>query len=168
MADHMNYLYTVTMKTGDKKGAGTDANVCIILHDKDRRVSEKHYLDNFFRNDFESGQTDTFDISLKENFESISQIELWRDGAGMFSSWYVDWIEIVNRNTTNSFIFPMFRWIKKGHHYLIHHLDTSLPKDDLNQDQREMELEDKRHMYELVIKVPNLPIQVGHKWVHIG
>lgn len=164
----MKYLYTVTMKTGDKKGAGTDANVCIILHDKDRRVSEKHYLDNFFRNDFESGQTDTFDISLKENFESISQIELWRDGAGMFSSWYVDWIEITNGSTTNSFIFPMFRWIKEGHHYLIHHLDTSLPKDDLNQDQRTMELEDKRHMYELVIKVPNLPVQVGHKWVHIG
>lgn len=58
----------------------------------------------------------------------------------------------------------MFRWIKEFHHYLICHLDTSLPKDDLNQDQREIELEDKRRMYELVIKVQNLPIQVGHKY----
>lgn len=79
MADHMNYLYTMIIKTGDKKKrAGIDANICINLYDKDRRVSVKQYLDNFFRNEFEAGQTDTFDIYLETNFESTAQIELWR------------------------------------------------------------------------------------------
>ena len=58
--------YTILVKTGDKKFAGTDAKVVLVLHGDNNAKSKEIVLDNFFRNDFEAGMVD-----------SVSRTSLW-------------------------------------------------------------------------------------------
>lgn len=158
-----NAQFIIYVKTGDKKNAGTDANVKIKLHDKNGNNTDDLTLDNFFRNDFESGQLDVFPVkSLKtKDFGGhVSRVEFWRDNSGLGADWYVDKIVVENRKTNEIFIFPVFRWIRPDYHYLIEHLDTALPQFDPHSDQRKEELEDKREVYQVMQKVPHGPAQV--------
>ena len=155
--------FIVYVKTGDRKHAGTDANVKIKLHDTNGIDTDDLVLDNFFRNDFESGQLDVFPIKkldVKEFSGRIEKVEFWRDNAGLGADWYVDKIIVENRKTNDIFIFPVFRWIRPDYHYLIEHLDTSLPQFDPHPDQRKLELEDKQAIYEVTTKFPGAPAQV--------
>ncbi|KAH9509986.1 hypothetical protein Btru_044788, partial [Bulinus truncatus] len=157
--------FIIYVQTGDRRNAGTDANVKIIMHDEFNNSSEPVTLDNYFRNDFERGCLDTFNVpSVKirhlQRMGNIVRIELWRNDAGVASDWYVDKIVIENRVTNSSFVFPIFRWIKANYHYQIKHLDTSLPQNEEYPSQRKMELEEKRKAYEFDQKVPGAPVQV--------
>ena len=153
--------YTILVKTGDKKLAGTDANITLVLYGDDGSKTEENTLDNFFRNDFEAGRVDSFTIVSECNIPVIHRIEFWRDTSGLLSAWYVDWIEVKNESTADSFIFPIFRWIKENFHYFIQHLDTSLPQNDPYNNQRYMELTEKRKMYQLLVKFDNGTAQVS-------
>lgn len=82
--------YKVVVKTGDKKRAGTDANVRVILHDDKGQKTKAAKLDNFLRDDFERGQIDKFTVKDVVDLDEIHQIELWRDDAGMYSDWFCD------------------------------------------------------------------------------
>jgi len=159
-----NAKFVIYVKTGDKKNAGTDANVKIRLHDDNGKQTDDLTLDNFFRNDFESGQLDVFpikDIKIKGFDGCVTRVEFWRDNAGLGADWYVDKIVVENRKTNATFTFPVFRWIRPDYHYLIEHLDTSLPQFDPHQDQRKEELGIKQNVYQIAQKVPNGPAQVG-------
>ncbi|ESP02739.1 hypothetical protein LOTGIDRAFT_171808 [Lottia gigantea] len=151
----------INVSTGDKKYAGTDASVKIILHDNQGRCTKDIVLDNFFRNDFERGRMDVFHIRKKKlaPLGKIDKIEIWRDDAGLLSDWYVDRIVIEDRENIQVYEFPIFRWIKAKLRYKIKHLDTSLPQLDEHLDQRKMELEDKRKQYEICQKEKGLPVQ---------
>ncbi|BFZ15082.1 hypothetical protein BsWGS_18122 [Bradybaena similaris] len=155
----------IYVQTGDRRNAGTDANVRIIMHDDDGHSSTAITLDNYFKNDFERGCLDTFHVPARKikNFPrmgKITRIELWKDDAWVASDWYVDKIVIENRVTNSTFVFPIFRWIRAKYHYHINHLDTSLPQFDDYKEQRRMELQEKRIAYEFDQKVPNGPAQV--------
>lgn len=151
--------HTVWVTTGDKKHAGTDANVSVRFHG-DKSSTNVIKLDKFFRNDFERGQKDTFNLSTKE-VDDINHIELWRDSAGLKDEWYLDIIEVLCRKSGQKFVFPFHRWIKSGYHYRIRHLDTSLPSDtDPFKEQREIELAEMKQLYEIQAQAPGLPGQV--------
>ena len=158
-----NSQFVIYVRTGDKKHAGTDANVKIKLHDNNGNNTDDLVLDNFFRNDFESGRTDVFpikDLKMKNFQGKVIKIEFWRDNAGLGADWYVDKIIVENRKTNDIFIFPVFRWIRPDYHYLIEHLDTSLPQFDPHSDQRKKEINDKREVYQVMQKFPGAPAQV--------
>ncbi|KAJ8314081.1 hypothetical protein KUTeg_008642 [Tegillarca granosa] len=152
--------YTVTVKTGDKKYAGTDAYVRIVLHDESEKKTDPIILDNFFRNDFERGQEDIFQLRKLPYFPNFSKLELWRDNSGFGASWYVDTIKLQCEKSGKIYVFPIYRWIKADYHYMFSHLNTSLPQDDKFQEQRRMEMDEKRKIYEVEQKVPGLPLQV--------
>ncbi|CAL1538145.1 unnamed protein product [Lymnaea stagnalis] len=149
----------VIVHTGDRKQAGTDANIHLIVHGEHGQTTEPVQLDNLFRNDLERGSVDTFSIpnakarSL-DRTGRITKIEFWQDGSGLGSGWYVDKIVVDNKVTNDAYVFPVFRWIKADYRYKIAHLDTSLPQDDQHADQRKMELEEKRKLYEFDQKFP--------------
>lgn len=156
-AEHVIYV-----KTGDRKAAATDANVKIILHNDQGETSDALTLDNFFRNDFESGALDTFHIpQVPSTFGKITKVEFWRDNSGIGPDWYVEKVLVENRTTKDVFIFPIFRWIKPDIHYVIKHLDCSLPQDDDQKQQRLMELNDKRETYEYTSRGKGMPAQVS-------
>ena len=166
-----NYLraptsdYIIYVRTGDRKNVGTDANISIILHDENGHCSDEIVLDNFLRNDFERGALDKFRLPKAKlrpltRFGRISKIELWRDDFGLGPDWFVDKVVVENQRTNANFIFPIFRWIRPNFHYLVNHLDTSLPQFDEHIEQRATELEEKRAIYVLCEKAPGLPAQV--------
>ncbi|CAC5359763.1 ALOX5 [Mytilus coruscus] len=151
--------YKITVKTGDKKGAGTDANVYIILHGKGIQTN-KYALDTFFKNDFERDNIDNYSVDSENNIPEVQRIELWRDAYGLFSNWYLDWIEVTNLATNITSIFPAMKWIKENQRYFFNHIDTCLPQDDPFKEMRMVELQNIQRDYQLQVKVPGLPAQV--------
>ncbi|KAL8617085.1 hypothetical protein ACOMHN_014256 [Nucella lapillus] len=157
--------YTVYIRTGDRKNAGTDANVRIVLHDDKGHRSDEIVLDNFLRDDFERGALDKFDVpkhklNSVERLGKIVKIEFWRDDSGLGSDWYVDKIVVENKCTNGMYVFPVFRWVRCDWHYFIKHLDTSLPQFEEYDEQRLKELEEKRRTYIFSQKAPGMPAQI--------
>lgn len=157
--------YVIYVRTGDRKHAGTDANVRIVLHDDHGNCSEEITLDNFLKNDFERGALDQFEVPKKmiknvKRLGKVTEIEFWRDDAGLGSDWYVDKIIVENKGTNHMFVFPVFRWVREDWHYRIVHLDTTLPQFDKYPDQRRMELDEKKKTYVFAQKAPGMPAQI--------
>lgn len=164
----MSSRFVVYVKTGDQRGAGTDANVTISLHDSDGAKSEAADLDNFLRNDFERGQTDKFSLSKSKTNAIgpvIAKVEFWRDSSGIGSDWYLELITVENMTTGKTFEFPVLRWIESDFHYVITHLDTSLPQFDEQKAMRIKELSKKRKVYEYCQKATGMPSQVGFFYI---
>lgn len=75
--------YIVSVKTSDKFGAGTDANVCIQL------VGEKGVSDAIplkksqHRNKFERNQVDKFIFLNMHSMGKLKEVVIWHDNSGM-------------------------------------------------------------------------------------
>ncbi|KAH9509996.1 hypothetical protein Btru_044801 [Bulinus truncatus] len=162
--------YIVEIKTGDSLGAGTNANVWIILYDENSNATPSIKLDQLLKNNFERGSTDVFQISKSDTINlkkdgQVAKIEFLRDDHGNSSDWYVDKIEVRNKNTGSTFLFPVNRWVNANYHYKIKHLDTSLPQHEQEDlETREQYLIEKTKNYIMDQKFPkefpNGPVQV--------
>ncbi|XP_077208521.1 oxygen-regulated protein 1 [Paroedura picta] len=103
--------YIITVYTGDKRGAGTDASVHIILFgDKDssQLIQLNKSLDH--RDPFERGKTDTFKIKTK-NVGRLQKIEIGHDGRGFGSGWFLEKLEITDVSTSEQYCFSCNRWL---------------------------------------------------------
>uniref|UniRef100_A0A0L8H317 Lipoxygenase domain-containing protein n=1 Tax=Octopus bimaculoides TaxID=37653 RepID=A0A0L8H317_OCTBM len=143
---------TLRIRTGDQKGAATDASVYVILYDTSDNSSEKILVDNFWKNDFKIGALDTFDIQLPESFTEVKKIELWTEKPTVeltSSTWFIQTLELVRGFTRKSVTFPVFRWIRPSIHYTLYPWDTFLPQNDPDKEQRENEIKYKREIYKL-------------------
>ncbi|XP_056021366.1 polyunsaturated fatty acid 5-lipoxygenase-like [Ostrea edulis] len=152
--------YEVKVKTGDKKGAGTDANVHIILLDGSGKQTKPAVLNNRFKDDFERGKIDVFTFLDQTDIPEVTDIQLRRDEAGLFSDWFVEKVEVTNQNSRKTSVFPILRWVPSGVDIYFRQYDTFLPQSDPRPDQRNLELEEKRKFYEYEEKTPGLPVQV--------
>ena len=174
--------YEIIVKTGDVKGAGTDANVYISLIDEQGRKSREISLDCTWRDDFEKGNTDSFKVRNVPQLGKIEKIELWRDSKGLNDDWFVEWIKVrpvrklamkgsgINKgNSKNKAVenelkygipFPCNRWIKEHIKFIFKKYDACLPQFDDCKQQRKEELERKREQYAFQEKAPGLPRQV--------
>ena len=176
--------YEILVKTGDIKGAGTDANVYIALVDDEGRKSRDILLDCTWRDDFEKGNTDCFKISNVPQLGEIKRVELWRDNKGLNDDWFVEWVKVKptkkrnnpkgNNDNNNSIKkgikfenemkegipFPCNRWIKEDKKFVLVKYDAVLPQFDDRKEQRREELEEKRNKYKFAEKAPGLPRQV--------
>ena len=153
--DHWIYV-----KTGDRKDAGTDANIKVILYDVKGTKSPEISLTCRFRNDFERGQTDTFQCPPLGNVADINVLELWKDGSGVLPDWYCEVIMVNDARREKCFYFPVHKWIRSDRHYMIKVGDTSLPQYDPYLDQRNLEIEEKKRLYQYSQQAPDLPVQV--------
>ncbi|XP_062589056.1 polyunsaturated fatty acid 5-lipoxygenase-like [Saccostrea cucullata] len=152
--------YEIKVKTGDRLGAGTDANVEIVLLGSCGKKTKSANLDCWYRNDFERGKTDVFTIKDKTDIPEINEIKLRRDKAGMFSDWFVEKIEVTNQRSGKTSVFPILRWIRPDVDFYVGRYDVSLPQFDPRPQQRSAELDEKRKLYEYEEKAPGLPMQV--------
>lgn len=159
---HSNLSYIVNVKTGDQRQSGTDANVKLVLHSESGKKSEEIALNRLFRDDFEQGQLDTFQLKNLGHLKDIHKIEVWRDDSGLGADWYVDYVEVEDVNSRKRFMFPLFRWIKANKHYLVRHMDNCLPQFDEEPGYRHEDLVEKRKQYQCATKVDGAPAQVSH------
>ncbi|PIK54821.1 putative lipoxygenase-likey domain-containing protein 1-like [Apostichopus japonicus] len=103
--------YHVSVKTGDERGAGTDANVHIKLFGKDgdTGVIPLKQAENT-KNKFERGRTDQFTLEAVD----IGQIEYLRighDGAGIGAGWFLDGIDVNIPSRGEDYKFACHRWL---------------------------------------------------------
>ncbi|CAF1123841.1 unnamed protein product [Adineta ricciae] len=107
--------YEVTVKTGDKRGAGTDANVYLSMFG-DKTNSERHELKETTDrtiNRFEKGATNRFKIQGAD-VGKIKTIRIEHDGTGIGAGWYLDSIEIHHVPRNETYMFPVDRWLDTG------------------------------------------------------
>ncbi|XP_075561182.1 oxygen-regulated protein 1 [Pelecanus crispus] len=103
--------YTIKVYTGDKRGAGTDANVHIILfgnEDKSEVIQLSHSLEH--QDPFERGKVDTFKIKTKK-LGSLHSIEIGHDGKGFASGWFLEKVEITDISRNSVYCFNCNRWL---------------------------------------------------------
>ncbi|XP_074618349.1 uncharacterized protein LOC141877315 isoform X1 [Acropora palmata] len=103
-----DYLYQVHIYTGDKWGAGTDANVLITIFGENGNSGEKK-LDNN-RNNFEGGQKDSFSVSCGTYLGRLSKIRIGHDNTGFGAAWFLNKVTVEDPKTGDVVIFPCQRW----------------------------------------------------------
>ncbi|XP_076352211.1 allene oxide synthase-lipoxygenase protein-like isoform X1 [Tachypleus tridentatus] len=153
--------HIVYVRTGDRKGAGTDANVFMILHDEEGTKTPAMKLNSFLRNDHERGDTGSYYFPKIEGFGRVSKIELWRDSFGLADDWFVDRVALEYRKEKKLKVyFPINRWIKPNKRYIFKLYDCSLPQEDEHQQQRSEELAEKKQLYEYTQNIEGGPVQI--------
>ncbi|XP_054048264.1 lipoxygenase homology domain-containing protein 1-like [Rissa tridactyla] len=103
--------YTIKVYTGDQRGAGTDANVHIILfgnEDKSEVFQLSQSLEH--QDPFERGKVDTFKIKTKK-LGSLHSIEIGHDGKGFASGWFLEKVEITDASRNSVYCFSCNRWL---------------------------------------------------------
>ena len=106
--------YEIDVKTGSERGAGTDANVFIVMYGE-YGDSGKIALKNSrtYKNGFESNHVDSFNEKAPY-VGKINKIRIGHDNKGSFPGWYLEKVGInvplVNRKWT----FRADRWLDTG------------------------------------------------------
>ncbi|XP_071945326.1 polyunsaturated fatty acid 5-lipoxygenase-like [Antedon mediterranea] len=152
-----NINYTIFVKTGDHSGAGTNANIYVILVNSAGACSNEIHLNCTWNNDFEAGNTDRFSVRGLPYFGDVTELELWRTGR-QSDRWYLEWIEI--QGNEKVFIFPIHRWIVPNHRMQFQEYDCVLPQFDKFPQQRKIELAEKKRIYAFAPKHNGIPCQV--------
>ena len=102
--------YVVETQTGDKKGAGTDANVFLTLFGADGSVTDVLPLENA-RDNFRKGKNDVFHVEAVD-VGSIQKIRLAHDGAAPDAAWHCASLAVTNcaYDTGMKFVFKLNKW----------------------------------------------------------
>jgi len=99
--------YSIDVLTGDRSGAGTDANVSIELIG-DNGKSGLHVLDNA-QNNFERNKTDSFGIQCPD-LGKLQRISIGHDNSGFGAAWFLDKIIIANQKSGEKAYFLSGDW----------------------------------------------------------
>jgi len=103
-------VYEISVKTGDRRGSGTDANVFIQVYGE-KGNSRKMLLDNN-SNNFERGQTDNFSLQCGD-LGSLQKIRIGHDNSGFGPGWFLEKVIIKNQKTNSTYFFFAGRWLAK-------------------------------------------------------
>lgn len=86
--DKHQAAYTVRVKTGDCRNAGTDANIYIALHSKDdERTKNVKLSGSIWQDNFERGDFNTFKPKELSDKGPVLKLDVWRDLSGLNDSW---------------------------------------------------------------------------------
>lgn len=108
-ADAEQDTYVIRIKTGDRKGAGTDANVFIVLNGP--KGSTKKTLLDSSANDFQRNELNTFELRDVTNVGNpVLSIRLGHDGFGFGSSWFCESVKIYSVNYGATTTYLCNRW----------------------------------------------------------
>ncbi|XP_064633987.1 lipoxygenase homology domain-containing protein 1-like isoform X3 [Lineus longissimus] len=103
--------YEIVVVTGDIKGAGTDANVTVCVFGE-HGDSGKRPLKQKFRDLFERGQTDKFQIETLDLGE-LNKVKIEHDNSGFGAGWFLERVEIINMASNKRWTFPCQQWLDK-------------------------------------------------------
>jgi hypothetical protein len=103
--------YQITTVTGNRRGAGTDANVHVILYGENGD-SGKRPLEGA-GNCFEKGRSDTFGIEAIE-LGTIKRITIGHDGTGFGSGWFLDKVIVKSFSLKKEWYFLCGKWLDKS------------------------------------------------------
>ncbi|XP_013773436.1 allene oxide synthase-lipoxygenase protein-like [Limulus polyphemus] len=151
--------FEVHVVTGNRRGAGTDANVWLTIYDEHDQRTPVVKLNHLWKNDHERDSTSKYPIPPIEGFGKVHKIEFWRDSFGVGHAWFVDRIEVHHVASGKVFYFPIHRWVDANVHYVVHEFDCTLPNEDYCKEQRLSELSRIKKDYQIKVHVPGGPAQ---------
>jgi lipoxygenase homology domain-containing protein 1 len=105
-------VYEVKVVTGDRRGAGTDANVSIMLYGENGNSERPKVLQSSSSN-FERGATDVFGVDSKD-LGNLTKIRIGHDGVGFGSGWFLDKIYVTHPLSKQQWTFLCGRWLDKS------------------------------------------------------
>uniref|UniRef100_A0A8C3ALE5 Lipoxygenase homology PLAT domains 1 n=1 Tax=Cyclopterus lumpus TaxID=8103 RepID=A0A8C3ALE5_CYCLU len=106
--------YIVQVKTSDSAGAGTDANVWIIVFGENGDTGTLALKECNKSNKFERKQVDTFRFSDILSMGELSKVRVWHDNSGPAPGWHLEYIDVKDEILDKTFRFPCDRWLAKN------------------------------------------------------
>ncbi|XP_031222113.1 lipoxygenase homology domain-containing protein 1 [Mastomys coucha] len=106
--------YTVSVKTSDILGAGTDANVFIIIFGENGDSGTLPLKQSANWNKFERNNTDTFNFSDMLSLGHLCKLRVWHDNKGIFPGWHLSYIDVKDNSRDETFRFQCDCWLSKS------------------------------------------------------
>eukprot|EP00899_Mesostigma_viride_P015258 jgi/Mesvir1/23733/Mv18674-RA.1 len=103
--------YQVAVKTGDVRNAGTDARVYVQLFGSQGAPTGQIWLDSA-KKQFERNDLDEFTITAPD-VGVIRKLRVGHDNSGMGPGWFLEYVQVRNASSGNSWRFPCHRWLDK-------------------------------------------------------
>jgi hypothetical protein len=98
------------VKTGDRWGAGTDANVKFQMFGKNG--NSKETLLNNAQDNFERNKEDVFSVE-SVHLGELDKIRVTVDGSGLGSDWFLDKITVHSEKDNKDWFFLCGKWFDK-------------------------------------------------------
>ncbi|KAM3833276.1 uncharacterized protein M6D78_011138 [Vipera latastei] len=106
--------YLVTIYTGSRPSAGTNADVFIDLIGQNGS-SDVHLLKHpAFPDILQSSCIDTFMLTTEKDLGDLVSIHIWHNYCGFGPNWYLSRIQVLNIDTNKSWLFLCRRWLALG------------------------------------------------------
>uniref|UniRef100_A0A1A8LWQ9 Lipoxygenase homology domains 1b n=1 Tax=Nothobranchius pienaari TaxID=704102 RepID=A0A1A8LWQ9_9TELE len=112
MVDKTNYI--IQVQTSDVGGAGTDANVFLIVFGEYGDTGMLPLKEGTNRNKFERKSKDVFRIPEMLSLGELSKVRVWHDNKGPAPGWHLEYIDVKDETMDQMFRFPCNRWLAKG------------------------------------------------------
>ncbi|XP_068857631.1 lipoxygenase homology domain-containing protein 1 [Aphelocoma coerulescens] len=106
--------YTLQVKTSDVGGAGTDANVSLILFGEYGDSGTLPLKESNNSNKFERNQMDEFSFSEMLSLGDLCKVRIWHDNKGIAPGWHLEYIDVMDSALDKTFRFQCDRWLAKG------------------------------------------------------
>uniref|UniRef100_A0A8C3C6T7 Lipoxygenase homology domains 1 n=1 Tax=Cairina moschata TaxID=8855 RepID=A0A8C3C6T7_CAIMO len=106
--------YTIQVKTSDIGGAGTDANVFLVLFGENGDSGILALKESNKSNKFERNQMDEFNFSDMLSLGDLCKVRIWHDNKGIAPGWHLEYIDVTDSATDKTFRFQCDRWLAKG------------------------------------------------------
>ncbi|XP_054528150.2 lipoxygenase homology domain-containing protein 1 isoform X5 [Pan troglodytes] len=106
--------YTVAVKTSNILGAGTDANVFIIIFGENGDSGTLALKQSANWNKFERNNTDTFNFPDMLSLGHLCKLRVWHDNKGIFPSWHLSYVDVKDNSRDETFHFQCDCWLSKS------------------------------------------------------
>uniref|UniRef100_G1RKM4 Lipoxygenase homology domain-containing protein 1 n=1 Tax=Nomascus leucogenys TaxID=61853 RepID=G1RKM4_NOMLE len=106
--------YTVTVKTSDILGAGTDASVFIIIFGENGDSGTLALKQSANWNKFERNNTDTFNFPDMLSLGHLCKLRVWHDNKGIFPGWHLSYVDVKDNSRDETFRFQCDCWLSKS------------------------------------------------------
>ncbi|XP_061672103.1 LOW QUALITY PROTEIN: lipoxygenase homology domain-containing protein 1-like [Syngnathoides biaculeatus] len=106
--------YVIQVQTSDVRGAGTDANVCLIVFGEFGDTGTLPLRESANRNKFERKTRDVFRFPDVLSLGELSKVRVWHDNKGAAPGWHLDYIDVKDEIMDRTFRFPCDRWLAKN------------------------------------------------------
>ncbi|PNJ80633.1 LOXHD1 isoform 11 [Pongo abelii] len=106
--------YTVAVKTSDILGAGTDANVFIIIFGENGDSGTLALKQSANWNKFERNNTDTFSFPDMLSLGHLCKLRVWHDNKGIFPGWHLSYVDVKDNSRDETFRFQCDCWLSKS------------------------------------------------------
>ncbi|CAD5116407.1 DgyrCDS5298 [Dimorphilus gyrociliatus] len=108
-------LYKVVVKTGDINGASTKAKVSITLRNSKYSMKKRNLVKNGLKNyGFVKNSKETFHFK-GPNIGPLQYCIVEHDGEEVKDSWWLEYIEVTNLRSFQTFIFLCKNWLSLHH-----------------------------------------------------